>query len=630
MPVAIRSPLRPLRAACLLAAFACGGCANVMTTRTIESFSEGLAATDLEQLRASASPRFEHHALRLPQAGEDLDTLNLPTGETSVVQVENVSDELQHVTVQITAEDGEQRTLEYHLTREAETGDWLVDDVYFTQNLRGHDGPVTKSVAEQMDLLLSVRETVDVWRHGDREQLLDACTDELRGVLSELPPAHLHQLTQQYLDGVGSRSLQPEVRIEDDLALVLLPAGRGKLMIRLEREGDRWRTADLSMEAVRDEEPLSLHTAALALRTASRFLEAYQRGDRTELSRLATDPFFENALVAADLTSLTLPVVQIMAAPYELHRHGSQMEVVLSTDAASYMLSLRDGGSPDRRLEGPTAGAAYQVDEVTIYDNDAAQARRLSAVFTAQAVAEVFAEALIRRDRPALMALSTSDFRDRVWSRLDETVFRALPLDEIEAAPPRVAATAFNGPVAEITVTQGSRALTYVLRSAQGRMYVDDVQLPVDGRPTSLKANLEVLTPLYGFAYGVHAGDLDELRRYSGSGLNRKVWSQTTSVPDTGFALADHLTLPVRAIRIDGPQAVVQLTDGIRDTEVTLIRERGPFVVQDVHLRTGDGPGQQITLLNALRSHIAERTTETGVLPASYEQPAAPLSEPLR
>jgi hypothetical protein len=190
----------------------------------------------------------------------------------------------------------------------------------------------------------------------------------------------------------------------------------------------------------------------------------------------------------------------------------------------------------------------------------------------------------------------------------------------------------FQGQTAEITVTQGTHPLTYVLRAARGRMLVDDVLLPVKNRPSSLKANLDALIPLYSFALGVHHNNMELLRQQSGMGLNRIVWSQARSVPDVGFALVEHLTMPIHSIAAAGEQSTIELRDGNRRTRVLLVREGTRFVVQDVHLAVGDAPGQQIELLQAMRHVMARRNSYAGgtapatsrtVVPASAEQPAS-------
>lgn len=616
--------LRTLTALGLLVPFAASGCTNMMTTRAIESFSESLAAANVEELRASSSERFEQQALRLPEAVGDFRILNLPTGETSVLNVEDVSDTMKHVTVEIGDEGEDKQTLEYHLTREPGEKNWVVDDIYMTQNLPGSPAPVTKSVTEQMDLLLTVREFLTSWQQGDRQQILDSSTAEFRGVLAELSPAHLHQLTQQFLDGVSTRSLRPQAQMEGDVALVKVPASRGSVMIQFEREDGRWYVANLSPDSHDQTEPLSALRLARALSAATRFLKAYERGDRQAISQLATGRFFQNSLVAAELSAVPLPVTELMAVPYEQHYHGDHVDLVMGTDAGSWVLTLTSADSGEPPLPGDDKPEiSYAVEEVTIYENGTGQIKKLSSVFTAQAVVELYAQALGNRDRATLAALSTPEFNGLAWSRVDDVILNALPLNEIEPAAPRLVASVFKGPVVEMTVTQGDHCLTYVLHAShQGRMLVDDVLLPVVRRPNSLKANIEVLAPLYAFARGVYYKDLDMLRRSSGSGLNRKVWSQTTGVPDIGFALSDHLLLTLHSIRRDADQAMVSLTDGVRETDVSLIRENGVFVVQDVRLSVGEEEGQQVTLLNAMRDVLA-RQFDSGrnyVVPAGYEQ----------
>ena len=615
--------MRTLLALCLLITVTSGGCANMMTSQAIESFSDSLAAADVEELRATTSERFEQQALRLPEAAEDFRILDLPTGETSVLNVEDVSEDMKHVTVEIGDEGEDKETLEYHLTRGPDGKDWVVDDIYTTQQLPGSQSPVTKSVSEQMDLLLTVREFITAWREGAREDVLDFSTVEFRTTLAEISPAHLHQLTQQFLEGVGGRSLRPKAQMENELALVVVPASRGSMIIQFEREDNRWRVANLSPSSSDDVEPLSARRLAIALQTGTHFLKAYERADRAALSKLATEDFFASSLVAADLASVPLPVTRMMAMPYELHFHGEHIDLVLPTDAATYVLTMNDTSSDLPPIgEDASPGVSYAVNEVTVYESETGQVKLLSSVFTTQAVVELYASALGVWDRSTLMALSTSDFNDRAWSQVDDVILSALPLREIEASPPQLIASVFNGATVEMTVTQGSHALTYVLRASQGRMLVDDVLLPVTRRPVSLKTNIEVLAPLYGFARGIHHNNLEMLRQHSGSGLDRKIWSQTTTVPDIGFALSEHLILPIHSIQHQSDQSLVRLTDGIRETHVSLVRENDLFVVQDVQLSVGDGFGQQVTMLNAMRDQLTQRFATEQFAPAGEIVPA--------
>jgi hypothetical protein len=103
--------------ACAALAFAASGCANLLTSRAIDSFSEGYAEGDVEQLRQVTSERFERQALRLPEAGNDLKVLNLPKGKVTVLKTEDLEENKRHVTVQVGESDSSKKTLEYHLVR---------------------------------------------------------------------------------------------------------------------------------------------------------------------------------------------------------------------------------------------------------------------------------------------------------------------------------------------------------------------------------------------------------------------------------------------------------------------------------------------------------------------------------
>jgi hypothetical protein len=594
--------------ASLALAVASSGCTSLLTARAIDAFATSLASADAEQLRTVTSERFEQHALRRPEAVDDFKVLNLPTGKSSVIQIEDVSDDLRHIVVEVGDDPEKREKLEYQLRREPGSRKWVVDDVFVTQSRPGGGPPVTQSVAEQMHLLLTVREFIEAWSTGGRDDVLAAASPELQQVLADLPPAYLQQLTAHVVDGSRGRGNRPEARLDGKNAVVAVPRSHGKLMLRLTLEGDKWRVDDVSVEAREGRAVASVREMSGALSTASRFLTAYSTGDRTGLSAVSTPSLYKNSLVAADLADVPLPVAALLAAKYDYRPHGERIDVVLPHGKSSYMLSL----APEQKGPKGQPAGQYRVDDVTIFEGETAQVKPLRALFTAQAVVEVFADALQARDRSRLSALSTTDLNERVWSRADDVVLHALPLPEIEAAEPRVVATVFRGPTAEITVTQGSRALTYVLRTGRDRMLVDDVLLPVSNRPNSLKANLDVLVPLYSFALGAHHNDIELLKQHSGAGLNRIVWSQTRTVPDIGFAVVEHLTMPIQSIKTGGEQSMIELGDGRRRTRVALLKEGPHFVVQDVQLTVGEGPGQQVEMLQTMRHLLASRNTFAG------------------
>lgn len=600
------------RTLCVCAALALSstGCANLMTSRAIDVFARNLAEGDTEQLRSVSSERFAQQALRLPEAGDDLKVLNVPKGKLTVLKTEDVSENKKHVTVQVGESDKGGQILEYHLTRQPGQYRWVVDDVFITQNRQGRSGPVTKSLTEQMDLLLTVREFLAAWKSGTRDEVLAISADELRSALADLPPTYLQQLTSDTVGGISTRSMRPEARIDGERAVVMVSRSRGNLMISLARQQDRWQVTDVAADARDGTSVASVRVMAGALQTAVRFLNAYSAADRTAMSAVS-DPAFDKKLAGADLSTVPLPVVGMLAAGYKYLHHGDTVDLVVSHGAARYVVTLKK--KSEEAVGLPNKLPTYLVSEVTLYEEGTSEVKLLSSVFTVHAVVEVFADALIARDRTRLMVLSTADFNERAWSATGDVVLQAIPLPDIEAAPPRVVATVFQGPLTEVTVTQGSKALTYVLRSSRNGMLVDDVLLPVSGRSNSLKANVELLAPLYGFALGIYHHDMELLKRTSGSGLTRMVWSQTQSVPDVaGFRVVDYLAMPVKSIKTTGDRTLIELSDGRRTARAILSREGRHIVVQDVQLSAGEAPGQQVELLQALRQVIAERNTLIG------------------
>jgi hypothetical protein len=157
-------------------------------------------------------------------------------------------------------------------------------------------------------------------------------------------------------------------------------------------------------------------------------------------------------------------------------------------------------------------------------------------------------------------------------------------------------------------------------------MQVDDVLLPVAGRPNSLKENIELLAPLYAFALGVNHHDMDLLKQHSGSGLTRMVWAHTDSVPDIGVRPEDYLLLPVKSIKSTKDRSLVELSDGARTARIILVRESRRIVVQDVQFEAGKGPGQQVQLLTAMRDIVGRRNALNGgaiIIPRGTPTPPA-------
>ncbi|MGD9858217.1 MAG: hypothetical protein AB7U20_25025 [Planctomycetaceae bacterium] len=584
-------------ASALVVACVASGCANLLTTRSIQKFADSLAQQDIETLKRKTSDNFEEKALRSAEALDDFKILNLPDGKVSVVSVEEVSDTEKRVTVQV----GERKKeLLYKLVRQPGSRQWLVDDIYLEQKKSGMDQPITKSVTETMDLLITVRAFLDSWQTGGREDVLAVTTPEMRAQLADLSPTHLQQLTTQV---VGKRSthsaFRPDARIEDNRAVVILPRSGGKLLVELNIEDGRWLVNDVAVESREsDVQVRSARRMAQILNAAAGFLTAYHVNDQTLLKQHSTDAFYRNSIAVGDLESAPLPTPRLLASRYQVRVHEKLADLILEANDGTYVFALAEPEDSGKK-------GAYRVQEVTIYESNNDQIKRLSALFTSHAMLEIFTQALTARDLSRLKHSSTTDLNQSVWNLLDEELLAALPLDEIPPMPPRVVATAFQGPMTEITVSQGTRTLTYILRESRGQIAVDDILVPAVHRPTSMKQNLRTLIPIYALARAIYADDMVEIRRASSRELDRLVWQPLGQVPDIGCDIVRHLTAPVTAMTMTEDRAQLTLGDENYGARISLAGGDGRYIVDDVLLITGPLPNQQIELKTVGRLNLA-------------------------
>ncbi len=592
-------------ATALVTAGTSSGCANLLTARSIQTFADSLAEKDLDSLKLKTSPEFDQKALRTTDALDDIKILNLPTGKVSVANIEEVSETEQLVTVEV----GERKKeLLYKLTREPGSRKWLVDDIYLQQKKSGMDEPITKSVSETMDLLLTVREFLDSWQTGGRDDVLAVTTPELRELLADLSPTHLLQLTTQVVGKSSSRnSFRPEARMEDDRAVVLLPRKNGTLIVELTLNDSEWMVNDVAVES-RDKEDhvRSAKRMARILKSTGEFLSGYEANNREQMQPWCTDAFYRNSVSVGDFSNAPLPTGRLLTSRYNVRVHDDQADLMFDVDDTTYMVTLAEPKS-----DGLSTGSkSYQVSEVTIYESDGKQVKRMSAVFTTQAMVHIFSRALATGDLARLKQASTSDFNLQVWDHVDEELLASLPLDEVEDVDPRIVATQFQGPLTEVTVTQGTRALTYILRESRGRIAVDDVLLPVVHRPASMKQNLRALVPVYAMARAVYINDFTAVRRHSSRTLDRLVWQPLGEVPDLGFDIIQHLTTPVSTMSMTEDRVELVLGDDNWGTRLTLTQRDDQFVVDDVLFIAGPDASQRAELKTAGRLNLAQQSGE--------------------
>ncbi len=585
------------------------GCAHMAERQVITAFTTALEKEDYQTLKVHTSDDFNARALRTAEAMEDIQILRVPTGEVSVVEVQEESP-----TEKLVAVTNGKRTKKvyYRLKQSDESEEWVVDDVYLRQNKGGVK--VDKSVAEQMDLLLSVREFLDTWHAGERDRVLSVVTMELADSLRALPPEHLDRLTKQVVAEHGaSKSFRPKAQLDDDVAIVSLPRPTGKMILKMKLLEDRWKVADVAVESRKDKEHIeSLRKTAMAMQSVTQFLSAYAEQDRERLAKVCHSKLYEDCLALADLSQEQLPSSTLDGAEYYVKMEGRQADYIIEQPNRVVRLSLSRGGV---ELQELPEDSPYVVEEVTLYETggvtDEVAEKRLSVVFTGQAILQLFQEAVRDGNLPMIRNLVTADFNERVW--------RMVPNDDVSQLAPhlfsnpidRVVSTQFDGAVSRFTVSQGGLDLTYVLLDHRGRVRVDDVKFENADQIVSMKETMEILLPIRTYASALAAGDTETLQRYSSNDLNRLVWTQAESVPKAGQAVISHLGCPLADIREVGTDSMmVVLGDENFGAKVMLVDEHGHRLVDDIIVVNGKQPEQRAFHKRVLRTEIAYHASQ--------------------
>ena len=630
---------RIARALCLggCLAFAGEGCAHFLEARAIAHFTKAMQSGDLAALKAATSTPFEEKALRRSEAVEDLKILRLYPDpkdgkkkklKSEIVKVEDVSENEKLVTV--TVGDSKSKKMQYRLTRDGKDGKWVVDDVFVKQNKK--DVSAAKSVTEQMDLLLSVREFLAAWEQGDRAAILAVTAPASAKVLAQLPQEQLQHLARQVAANERtSARLQPEAQLDGDDAVVRLKRAAGEIVLTCKQTGGHWKVVDAKVEGKGKHDHIkSVIKTAGVLTAVNGFLTAYGAADKPALQKHCTPNLYDKSLKFGDLKSAMLPTISGRVEHDQVQITGDGAEFIDRGSSEVLKISLlRQSSEAD--VETP---ARYLVNEVTLYD--ATQEKRLSSTFTSRAVMELFSQALAQRDLQKLRMTATTDFNHRVWDVLDVQRLAELPLPEIEPAPPQVLSTEYRGEVTEITVQQGSRVLTYVLREWSGRASVDDVLMPVLDRPNSLKTTLELTLPVQNFLLSLrtarpdvatHAPQIEFLQVNSSNDFNRCVWTQTDRIPDGGRLALPHFDAPLTAIRQSDEQAQLTYGDDRFGARVSLIKEHSRFVIDQITLIAGPQETQRADLKQLLKSELAGRGLEPS--PNLSRQGGGPAADPL-
>lgn len=579
------------------------GCAHLIENRAITAFANSLKAEDLERLKETTSEDFNKRALRTATALQDLKILNLPDGKTLIVEVEDLSKDKKRVTVQV---GDTKKEVFYELARD-ESGKWVVDDIYLKQKKKGIEA--YKSVTEQMDLLLTVRELLDAWSEGDRDQVLAVTTPKFKAALEGLPPSYLAHVTRHVIGKARSKEFKPSASLNEKVAYVRLPRSTGENNIKLELRKGKWQVADIAVVSKDEEEKLpSVLNLALAVNRCVGFLAAYQAEERTKLAELCTSDFFDGSLSFADLKQVKLPEPQLPEHELQARLRGSRADFTLRSESEFVQIDMQQ-----LPATLPDAPPVYVVSDVTIYEIASKEEKRLSALFTAQGMLEVFIDALSHRQLEEIRHCSTQDFSTRVWSKLNDATVSSMPLEDFESKDIEYISASFHGALTKIDVRQGGHPFTYLLREEHGRFMVDDMHWQMTGAPASVKSTLEVLIPIADFASGITLGRdpkqqapaLELIRNNSSNDFNRMVWSQLKFVPNSGMSADRFLETQLRSMAISDTDVVVLMGDQQYGAKVTLRREYERYIVDDVMLIAGPDESQRLALKQILRTQLA-------------------------
>ncbi len=526
------------------------GCANTVEMRTISQWMAELEEEDLAQVRDRSSDKFGELAFPLTARAEPfaaVEVLKLPKGRLNIKKVEGDETE-KRILVELEEKKDKRtitRELVFKLIPDDRLGKWVVDDVYRPEKLRGGE-TAYRSIAQQMNLLLAVQEFDYLLANGDREDVLGSCSPRLGQLLGNLPPADLNHLLMN-IHGKTNHSgkFQPKASMAEDTAEVSFRKNGRTIVAAFRHIDGRWLVDDVAVKASSksrggEQEIPSLQDLARIMVAANTFRMAYEIGDKQQLAEICTVQFFEGALEASDLSTFPLPTFTTENGENtDIKIVNGRADFVVKNDKEILQISLV-------RNEDETPGAPriYHVNDVTVFDWNRRQEKKLASVFTAHQAMQVYSTALAERDLNMLEYLSTRDFQQRAWERLNNETIHAIPLNDIPAAPPVVENTVFQGPLTEITVNQGGKPVTYVMRALRGKMKIDDVLFPAIGRPDSIKETIELLVPIQEFAAGYEAGNMQLLAQNSSRELNRSAWSQCNRLPKLAVSPGRHLRAP--------------------------------------------------------------------------------------
>ncbi|MCA9061462.1 MAG: hypothetical protein KDA96_00305, partial [Planctomycetaceae bacterium] len=604
---------------------------NVLEKRVISDFSDALSEDNEAALRFATSTRFEHKALRSDDAFGDLEIIDLPDGKLKIVKTEEIDASTRNVIV----EDESEEKYQIRIVKDDAKGRWVVDDVFFRQQKRGTR--VTKAATEVLDLVLSIREFLDTWQSEDRTAIMASASSDLRPVLEKVPDAWLaelsHRITSEYDESAKART--PEVQLNENDAVVQLPATHGSMLMKIVKEDDIWRVADIEIRNRREEgHPGSLLRQADAAVCVSEFLRAWRLNNNAALESVASPSLFNGTLSIADLSLVAMPDADDKSSNFSMESYVGKMTVLVPSDTSIVRFDLeerpplkrtsarRETADLDDLREGPTS---FLVGNVLLYDRSSGQQQSLTTIFTAPARASIFLSLLQEGDLPMLQQLSSIRLNKAVWDRMSPPTLSMIPMDNVPSGEFRVLQSRMRGLGAELEMQSDSgQVVAVTLVDENGTLKVDNIEYPDLAMSTvSFSERMELMIPVVEFAAAWGRRDLEQVRRASSTQFNRLVWSNMATLPENMSTLPTVLLAPVTSSRIQGEAAIVVLRNSAgQAARVQLVAERDLWMVDEVSVSNEAGLAMDVR--SSLRQKIAETILQQtpGVIQASSVQRA--------
>ncbi|WP_417396592.1 hypothetical protein [Gimesia chilikensis] len=581
------------------------GCASMVEMKTIEQFAQAMEKEDIRKLKHHTTMKFSKVAFRDKSSLDDLKVLNIPTGEATIVQIKDVSENHKKVVVEVGKN---KKKLLYELKKVTKTGEWVVDDIYINQKSKNLN--VMKSVTEQMDLLVTIREFVDAWEDGNRDDILASTDGEFKETLEQLHPAFLAKLSQRIAgESSNTKRKRPDAQMDKDIAIIRISRRSGQMIITMKLNEGKWKATDVAVESREDGNHVkSAKKEAKMLLAVSNFLDAYNQDDKVALKKFSADKFYQGSLNFGDLKVAPLPESQMAAADYELKVEDKLANFITQKDGKMVNLSLLKIESDEMDIPDQ-----YLVEEVTLFQDQGNQQVTLTSLFSSRAITLLFNEALTKRDVKILGFSSTPDLNRRVWEKVNPNLVAQLPVDEIAQPGFEILDIKFNGSVTKVHARQGNLPLTYILRDHLGQLLVDDIELDLQGRPSSVKATLELQVQVQNYAYDMHENNIRNLQRHSTRDFNELVWRQVDRVPQIGFSIPELLMSPLTTMELNENQgyARIKLGDDQQGATVMIKRQHDEYVVDDIMIHSDKVASRYVSTKKELRLAMA---ADTGLL----------------